>query len=218
MEDLLRPVLIAAMMACLAAPDGRDPGVDVSRVGMAPTFLVFSFAGLEGILSERVLRGAAHHRAGYLASRVAELVILLILLKMANYIPLGWTSCGPMRRHWLSEPQSFATLMDFFTAAILVPAVAGLDLCRAGGRGSWTWNRIRGSPPEDKTSTRYYLWLTQPSPASDRRSNWIALAELFGWGGHSDLARPRCCCTLSFPETRIRPCPSCSTLPWASRC
>ena len=54
-EDLLRPTLIAAMMACLTAP--LVVGVEWLMPGWDGTYLlVFAFlASLEGILSERAL-------------------------------------------------------------------------------------------------------------------------------------------------------------------
>ena len=55
-DNLLRPVVIAAMLACLTSPlvyvlQGLDMGYNGSH------FVIFAFlASLEGILSERVLQ------------------------------------------------------------------------------------------------------------------------------------------------------------------
>ena len=83
-ENLLRPVLIAVMMVCLAVPLVRI--LEWMRPGWQGTyFLVFCFfAGLEGILSERSLRRRRITGWSYLGSRAAEALILLIILKVAN--------------------------------------------------------------------------------------------------------------------------------------
>jgi hypothetical protein len=39
------------------------------------------------------------------------------------------------------------------------------------------------TPPPDKTSVEYYMWLTQPSIVRDRQERLGWLAEIFVWGG-----------------------------------
>ncbi|MGD8625324.1 MAG: DUF4129 domain-containing protein [Anaerolineae bacterium] len=180
MENFLRPALIAGMMACLAAPlvlmlewllgdwDGAY-------------FLWFCFfAGLEGILAERALRRRRIAGWAYLASRLAELVLLLLVLKLVNYIPLGWDWLLADARLWPAEPERFVANIDLVTGAIFVLLWAGaLQI----GRLVRDLEVMIEGPPADKDSTEYYLWMTQPSPLRDRQAQLDYLGELFVWGG-----------------------------------
>ena len=80
-DNLLRPVVIAAMLACLTSPlvyalQGLNLGYNGGH------FVAFAFlASLEGILSERVLQRRRITSWAYLGSRLAEAVLLLLLLK-----------------------------------------------------------------------------------------------------------------------------------------
>ncbi len=181
-ENLLRPVLIATMMTCLAAPVVQ--AIEWLIAGWDGTyFLVFAFfAGLEGILSERVLQKRRIGGYGYLASRGAEAVVLLLLLKLANYIPLGLDQLWADARIWPSNPDRFISSIDLYTGIVFMSLWAGalyvsrqvLELDAEVGKES---------PPPDKTSTEYYLWLTQPPLVREREQalNW--LGEAFLWGG-----------------------------------
>ncbi len=124
-ENLLRPVLIAVMMVCLAAPLVRI------MEWMLPAwqgtyFLVFCFlAGLEGILSERSLRKRRITGWTYLGSRAAEALILLIILKVANYLPQGLDQLLAEAALWHLEPESIITTIDIFTGAVFLALWAG---------------------------------------------------------------------------------------------
>jgi hypothetical protein len=181
-ENLLRPVLIAAMMACLAAPlvailEWLLPGWDGTY------FLVFCFlAGLEGILSERALRRQRISGWGYLGSRSAEFLILVLLLKLANYIPLGFGQLWADARAWPADPGKFWTPADMLTILILLPLWVGALMVARQASELDADEGITPAPP-DKTSAEYYLWLTQPPPVRMRQEalNW--LGEMFLWGG-----------------------------------
>ena len=181
-ENLLRPVLISGMMACLASP-----GVELVEwlgEGWDGTyFLFFAFgASLEGILSERLLQRRRISGWAYFGSRAAELTLLLILLKLANYLPQGFAALWADVQSWALDPGAIVTNVDLFTAFLFVPLWMGsLTVARIAAN-----LEIGGSdvePPADKTSAEYYRWLTQPSPALDRQGQLDLLAELFLWGG-----------------------------------
>jgi RsiW-degrading membrane proteinase PrsW (M82 family) len=186
-ENLLRPVLIAAMMTCLAAPLVAilalllPPGWDTTY------FLVFSFfAGLEGILSERVLKRRRISGWEYLASRAAEFLILVLLLKLVNYAPLGLEQLWADAQAWPSDPARFWTSVDILTILILFPLWVGA-LAVARQASELDADEEAGPAPPDKTSTEYYLWLTQPPPVRHRQEALHWLGEVFMWGGISLL-------------------------------
>ena len=83
-ENILRPILIAGMTACVGAPlalvlEMLVPGWDGGY------WLAFAFvAGLEGILSERVLKRRRITGWAYMGSRATELLFLLLVLKLLN--------------------------------------------------------------------------------------------------------------------------------------
>jgi len=181
-ENLLRPVLIAAMMTCLAAPpvtllEWLLPGWDGAY------FLVFCFfAGLEGILSERALRRRRISGWEYFGSRAAELLILLLLLKLINYIPLGVDQLWADAQVWLSNPGRFGTPVDMLTALILLPLWTGALMVARQASELDAGEELAPVPP-DKTSTEYYLWLTQPPLVRPRQEALSWLGEVFLWGG-----------------------------------
>jgi len=181
-ENLLRPAMVAGMMVCLAAPVVRT--LEWMLPGWSGAYLlVFAFlASMEGILSERVLRRRLLSAWEYLGSRLAEMLVLLVLLKVANHISLGWDQLVADARMWFTDPSSFISNLDLFTAILVVPLwamsiylgrmVKGLDV-----------EGERLAPPEDKTSIEYYLWMTQPPAVQDRQERLDSLAETFIWGG-----------------------------------
>ena len=187
-ENLLRPVLIAGMLVCLATPItvlveelARAP--DGSKLWNGTYFLAFAFfASLEGILSERMLRRRRITGWAYLGSRAAELMILLLLLKLVNYIPLGLDQLRAEALVWVTNPYQFITNRDFFWGMLFVPLWAG-SLYVARVVQALDVEEHADPPPPDKTSPEYYLWLTQP-PIHSRRPERLAwLSEAVLWGG-----------------------------------
>ena len=181
-QNLLRPVLIAAMMVCLAAPVVQ--GMEWLLEGWDGTyFLVFAFfGGLEGILSERVLRKRCITGWGYPASRGAEALLLLLLLKFISYIPLGLDQLWADVLIWPVAPDRFLTDIDLTTDLLFLLLWAGaLYVSRQATELDVDGSGV--SPPSDKTSTEYYLWMTQPPPVRDRERTLNWLGETFVWGG-----------------------------------
>jgi hypothetical protein len=187
-ENLLRPVLIAGMLVCLAMPivilmEELSRAPDGSKLWTGSYFVVFAFfASLEGILSERMLRRRRISGWAYLGSRAAELVILLLLLKMVNYIPLGLDQLRADALGWVTNPYQFIANRDFFVGMLFIPLWVG-SLYVARMVQALDVEERTDPPPPDKTSPEYYLWLTQP-PARSRRQERLAwLTEAVLWGG-----------------------------------
>lgn len=180
-QNLLRPALIAAMMACLAAP--LIQGIEWLIPDWDGTYLsVFLFVGgLEGILSERVLKKQRINGYAYIGSRAAELIVWLLLLKLANYIPLGLAQFWADAQTWTSV-QKLVSPLDLFTATVFVPLwVGAIHVSRQVME--LDVEEAKAPPPPDKTSSEYYLWLTQAPLVRERERalNW--LGETFTWGG-----------------------------------
>jgi hypothetical protein len=181
-EGLLRSFLIAAMVTCLAAP------LVVLLEAILPDwnggyFLPFCFlASLEGILSERLLRRQRISGWAYLASRSAELLLLLLLLKLAGYLPFGLDQLWLDAEGWLANPDSIFTTVDLATMAIFVPLwLVSLEVAHVATEIEGV-DEVLEAPP-DRNSIAYYEWLTQPSPVRHRQEHLDMLGQLFVWGG-----------------------------------
>ena len=181
-EDLLRPAVIAAMMVCLTAP--LVVGLEWLMPGRDGTYMLgFAFlASMEGILSERALAKRGITGWGYYASRGAEALLLFLLLKLVSYIPLGLDQLLADARVWISDPGRFLTNVDLFTGVLFLLLWTG-SLYVARITTALDVEKDKRTPPPDKTSTEYYLWLTQPPPARDRQEKLGQLGEYFVWGG-----------------------------------
>lgn len=181
-DGLLRPVVIAAMLACLTAPlvyvlQALNQGYQGS------TFLIFAFlASLEGILSERALQRRRITGSTYLVSRFAEVVLLLLLLKLSTYLSLGFEQLRSDAQLWLSDPYGIATTLDLFLGALFVVMWAG-SLYVARMVMELDATEDKAPPPEDKTSIQYYMWLTRPPVVRDRQETLSWLTEVVLWGG-----------------------------------
>jgi hypothetical protein len=181
-ENLLRPVVVAAMLVCLVAPLTRL--LEALFLGWDGTyFLVFSFfAGLEGILSERVLQKQRVKGWGYLGSRAAEALILVIMLKLASYTTLGLDQLWADALRWQTDPASFFDGLLVYLSCLFLPMWVG-SLYVARSLRELDVDGEKSKPPEDKTSIQYYLWLISPKPARSRQEELERLAAFFMWGG-----------------------------------
>jgi hypothetical protein len=181
-ENLIRPVLVATMMTCLATPLVRLLQIVLSGWG-GTYFLVFGFfAALEGILSERVLQRQRITGWAYAGSRAAEALILVLLLKFANYVPLGMDQLWSDAQLWPSRPSQFFSALDLFTAAYFLLLWLGALLV-SRQVNELDMHEFVNDAPSDRTSSAYYLWLTQRPPARDRQRALELLGEMFMWGG-----------------------------------
>lgn len=185
-ENLLRPMLIAGMMVCLVSPAVQL--FEWLMEGWNGTYFVIFlfFACLEGILSERVLQRQRITGWGYLGSRAAEALLLLLLLKLINYIPLGLDRLLADARVWLVDLERLVTIVDFYTIIVFLPLWAG-SLYIARMVMDLDVEQSQADAPPDKTSTEYYLWMTQPFEMRDRQATLTWLSEIFMWGGAAIL-------------------------------
>jgi len=182
LSDLLRPTVLAAMLTCLLAP--IVVGMERILVDWEGTyFLVFAFlAGLEGILSERALQRRDVTAAGYLVSRGAEVLILLLVLKLLSYTPLGFDRLLADARLWAADLGQFVNPIDLFLSlAFLLFWAGAIYVTRVVQE--LDVEEEEESPPEDRASSRYYLWMSRPAPLNDRQRALDRLADLFVWGG-----------------------------------
>ena len=181
-DNLLRPVMIAGMMACLTAPLVYV----LQWLGLgynANFFLIFAFfASLEGILSERVLQRRRVTGWAYLGSRLSEAILLLLLLKLSTYLSLGYDQLVTDAQTWLSDPYHFFSALDLFLGTVFLLMWGG-SLTVARMTMELDVSEDRAPPPEDKTSTQYYMWLTKPRVVRDRQETLTWLTELVLWGG-----------------------------------
>jgi hypothetical protein len=181
-ENLLRPLLVAGMLVCLAAPlvmVGHEilPDLQVTH------FLVFCFfASLEGIFSERLLRRLRITWPSYLGSRAAEAFVLVLLLKLTSYFPHRLERLWADALEWQTNPASFFDF-TYFMAGLLFLVLWMGSLYVARLLSLLDVGQDKSVPPEDKTSVEYYLWLTSPSLVRDRQEGLELLAEFFMWGG-----------------------------------
>ncbi len=181
-ENLLRPVLIALMLVCLLAP---VVALLERMIGgwQGGYFLAFAFfAGLEGVLSERLLRQRRVTEYGYLTSRASEVLLLLVLLKLIGHLVQGIGPFGAQVQAWVAGQDPFLTPTDAILSILFVAFWIGAqDVARIAMQ--LDIKEEVPEPPEDKTSVAYYLWLTRPHPQSDRHYVLDSLAERFAWGG-----------------------------------
>ena len=181
-DDLLRPVMIAGMLACLTAPLVHL----LQRLGLgygANYFTIFAFlASLEGILSERVLQRRRITGWAYLASRVSEAILLLLFLKLSTYLILGFDQLVTDAQTWATNPYSFFSASDLFLGTIFLIMWGG-SLYVARMTLELDVTEDKAPAPEDKTSTEYYMWLTAPPVVRDRQETLAWLTETVLWGG-----------------------------------
>lgn len=200
-ENLLRPVLIAGMMVCLATPPVL--ALEWLLTGWNATyFLVFCFlAGLEGMLSERLLSRRQMTGREYYASRAAELVILLLLLKIINAVPGGLDQLWEGSAGWAADLGSFVTPVDGATWGMLVPLwIGALSVERRVSELDES-DGLEG-PPADRTSAAYYLWMSRPSLVRDREAVLLWLGERVLWGGVAMLVASAAL-FIALPDSRL---------------
>jgi hypothetical protein len=186
-DNLLRPAVIAGMLTCLTAP----PVYTLQALNLGyhgNYFLIFAFlASLEGILSERLLQKRRITGWAYLGSRLSEAVLFLLLLKFSSYLSLGYDQLKSDVQTWITDPYRFFSSLDLFLGALFIVMWAG-SLYVARMVMELDVTEDEAPPPEDKTSARYYIWLTEPPVIRDRQEVLAWLTEIVLWGGVALLA------------------------------
>jgi hypothetical protein len=180
-DNLLRPALIAAMLTCLMAPPVAL--LEWLYEDWEGTYvLAFAFvAGLEGIISERTLQKQRITGWGYLVSRAAEFLVLMLALKLVGYVGLGFDQLRADSQLWSIDINTLVTEQDLYLAMLFLPMWAGAIYVARMVRDLDV--QEMPSPPSDKTSIEYYLWLTRPSVPRDCQQVLQWLGEFFVWGG-----------------------------------
>jgi hypothetical protein len=191
-EVVLRPLILAGMVVCLANPavailEELTRGEDGAYLWHGGYFLVFIFmATWEAVLSERVLQRRHITGWAYLVSRGAEALLLFLVLKVVNYIPVGFDQLWTEASTWLADPYEFIQLRDFLSGMLFLPLWAGSILV-ARILLDLDLDQRETSPPPDKTSPAYYLWLTQPPVVRHRQEAVQVLLDVTLWGGFAIL-------------------------------
>lgn len=104
---IFRPLLITALVACIAA--GWGMSIEFLLKGWQGGYLVWVVALVtaETLVVERQLR-MRHLFSDYrLQVRVAELGLMLVLLKFAIYFQRGWVALWMDVQQWFLQPMSF---------------------------------------------------------------------------------------------------------------
>lgn len=132
-EFLFRPVLISAMVTCIAAA-----WVWALEAALAPwraSYLIWivGVVTLEGLLVERQLR---RRRMALLEprtwqTRAAEIGMMLLIVKAASYINTGWQGLVRDVLQWVSDPESFFDF-QFVVGLLVVGTLWALSVSIAG--------------------------------------------------------------------------------------
>jgi hypothetical protein len=176
------------MVVCLATPvmavlEELTRAQNGAYLWRGSYFLVFVFfASLEGTLSERVLQERRVTGWTYLVSRGSEALLLLLVLKLVNYIPLGFEQLRIEALIWPTNPYAFVQPRDLLSGMLFLPLWAGAIRVARIMR-DLDLDENEKSPPQDKTSPAYYLWLTQPPVARYRQAAVEELVNAALWGG-----------------------------------
>ena len=178
---VLRSLIIAGMMAC----------VIVSLVGLVQRIAPYWPGGylavlaflvcLEGIASERLLKGRSLDSTSRLQLRAAEGVIIMIALRLVLSLLLGWDNLVRDAYRWLANPGAIFDLAYLITSVVLVAVwytsvslandLLTLETCPAD------------VPAPPITSDEYWLWITRPRDKPDTRAAMRHLNSTFLGGG-----------------------------------
>ena len=104
---VFRPLLITALVACIAA--GWVMSIEFLLVGWQGGYLVWVVAlvTVETLVVERQLRKRRIFSTLRLQVRLAELGLMLVLVKFAIYFQRGWAALWRDVQLWFFEPMSF---------------------------------------------------------------------------------------------------------------
>ncbi len=124
---VVRPLIVSAMMACVAA------GVVVLVQAIIPAWrgayvvVMVALMGLITVVSEQRLRHVLDS-SERTAVRVAEIVLVLVLLRIAMYVGRGWAALSRDVRIWLGNPGALILDVEF---AVLVASLLGFRMIAA---------------------------------------------------------------------------------------
>jgi len=177
----IRSLLIAGMMACVVV---SLVGV-VQRVvpywpGQYLALLAF-FVCLEGIATERLLKGYSLGSGTRLQVRVVEWVLILVVLRLMLSLLGGWANLTRDVSRWLVDPGAIFDAAYLMTALILL-IVWQTSISLANDLLLLeTSAYVEPAPPT--TSDRFWIWITRPRDRTDTQAAMRHLSGVFSSGG-----------------------------------
>jgi Domain of unknown function (DUF4129) len=131
---IFRPLVISGLAACVAA----------SWVGVIESFLpdwqggylilLVTLATVETLIVNQLVRARGLYREHRLQIRVAELALILLLLKPLTFLQRGWAALWADSHRWLLQPLSFLD-RDYVIGAVVLlvtwPLALDLSNCLA---------------------------------------------------------------------------------------
>ncbi len=176
-QEAFRILVIAVMMACLASAATDAVSRLVSGFDPTPLVALAFLVCLEGIAGDRLARQLPEATAR-LRLRLAEWVVILLLLRLVLSLAQGFEAFALAITGWLARPQS---LVD---GGLLAAGLLLLVVWALGINMSRTLEALdpEADAPPPRDSAAYYAWLTRPR-AAQRASGWQQLGGLFLGGG-----------------------------------
>jgi len=177
----IRSLIIAGMMACVV----------MSLVGLlrriAPHWpgeylaLLTFFVCLEGMATERQLRERSTDPTSKLKARLAEGVIILIVLRVVLSLLSGWTNLLRDMYRWLGDPLTIFDPGYLLTSLILLLVwLSAIALARDLSLLESSPTRVSAPPI---TSSEYWIWITRPRGGADSQAAIQHLNAAFLQGG-----------------------------------
>lgn len=177
----LRSLIIAGMMACVV----------MSLVGLVQRIVPYWPGGylallafvvcLEGIVTERLVK---EHSLGVGAKtefRVAEWVIIMIIVRLVLSLLGGWSSLAYDASRWLANPTAI------FDAAYITTGIVLLLVWQTSISLVNDLLLLETSPADDPappiTSAEYWIWIGRPKNRVDTQAAMGRLSRTFSWGG-----------------------------------
>ncbi len=117
--SVFRPLLITALVACIAA--GWVMYLEVLLRGWQGGYLVWvvTLVTLETLVVERQLRSRRLFSDYRFQVRLAEAALMLVVLRFAIYVQRGWAALWTDLQRWFVEPMSFLDL-DYGIGAMVL--------------------------------------------------------------------------------------------------
>ncbi|MFH1929324.1 MAG: DUF4129 domain-containing protein [Chloroflexota bacterium] len=177
----IRSLLIAGMMACVVV---SLVGV-VQRVapywpGQYLALLAFVVC-LEGIATERLLKGYSLGSGTRLQVRVVEWVLILVVLRLVLSLLGGWASLAGDVSRWLADPGAIFDAA-YLTTALILLIVWQTSISLANDLLLLeTSAYVEPAPPT--TSDRFWIWITRPKDRADTQAAMRHLSSVFSGGG-----------------------------------
>jgi hypothetical protein len=181
LEEVVRPLAIAAMLTCVAVSFAQlMRSLNVVWAGRAMTWLVFIIA-LESIHAQRLLTRMSIENRDRFRFRFVEWVVIVLTVRFAVYLEYGAARLTSDFAAWATNMGSFFD-MGFIINCIIVAAFWGVALALAT-----TMQELEATPLEKMpavTDPDHYLRTTMPHQGRvDRQSRLNRIISTFFVGG-----------------------------------